>query len=78
MITINTKIPDALFRQAQTIAEREQITLDEFVALALASQVSSWETGKTFMMRAEQGDWQRAREVLAKAPDVEPDEHDKP
>ena len=77
MTTINTKIPDTLFRQAVTIAEREQMTLDQFIALALASQISSWEVGKTFTERAKRGDWGKAREVLAKAPNAEPEDYDK-
>ena len=77
MTTISTKIPDALFRQAKTIAEREDITLDQFIALALASQISSWEIGKTFTERAKKGDWEKARQVLANAPDVEPEDNDK-
>ncbi len=71
MTTINTKVPDALFRQAKQIAEREEISLDEFVALALASQISSWNAGKSFAERAKNGDWEKAREILAKTPDVE-------
>jgi len=77
MTTINTKIPDTLFRQAVTIAEREQMTLDQFIALALASQISSWEVGKTFTERAKRGDWEKAREVLTKVLDVEPEDYDK-
>lgn len=77
MTTISTKIPDTLFRQAKIIAEREDMTLDEFIALALASQISSWNVGKTFTERAQKGDWEKAREVLAKAPDVEPEDYDK-
>lgn len=77
MTTISTKIPDALFRQAKTIAEREDLTLDEFIALALASQISSWNVGKSFNERAERGDWKKAREILAKVPDVEPEDYDK-
>jgi hypothetical protein len=77
MTTISTKIPDTLFRQAKTIAEREDITLDEFIALALASQISSWNVGKNFHERAKRGDWEKAREVLAKALDVEPEDYDK-
>lgn len=77
MTTINTKIPDTLFRQAKTIAEREEMTLDQFIALALASQISSWNVGKSFNERAERGDWGKTREVLAKAPDVEAEDHDK-
>jgi len=77
MTTINTKIPDTLFRQAVTIAEREEMTLDQFIALALASQISSWEVGKTFTERAKRGDWENAREVLAKVPDFETEDYDK-
>lgn len=77
MTNIETKIPDALYRQAQAIAEREQISLDEFIAIALAGQVSAWETKRTFAQRAAKGDWKTALEVLAKAPDVEPEDFDK-
>lgn len=77
MTTISTKIPDTLFRQAKSIAEREDMTLDEFIAVALASQISSWETGKTFTERAKRGDWQKSREILSKAPDAEPEDFDK-
>ncbi len=77
MTTISTKIPDTLFRQAVTIAEREEMTLDQFISLALASQISSWEVGKNFTERAKRGDWEKAREVLARVPDVEPEDYDK-
>ncbi len=77
MTTINTKIPDTLFRQAVTIAEREEMTLDQFIALALASQISSWNVGESFNQRAKQGDWEKAREILAKAPDIETEDYDK-
>jgi hypothetical protein len=77
MTTISTKIPDVLFRHATSIAEREDMTLDQFIALALASQISSWEIGKSLTDRAENGDWEKAKRVLATAPDTEPDDFDK-
>jgi len=77
MTTINTKIPDALFRQAKTIADDEEMTLDQFIALALASQISSWNVGKTFAERAAKGDWEKARKILAKVPDTEAEDYDK-
>ena len=77
MTKLNTKIPDALFRQAQTIADREQISLDQFIAIALASQVSVWETHQNVTERAKIGDWEKAQEILAKAPDFEPENYDK-
>ena len=77
MTTTNTKIPDTLLRQVMTIAEDEEMTLDQFIALALASQISSWNVGKTFAERAAKGDWGKAREILAKAPDIEAEDYDK-
>ncbi len=77
MTTINTSIPDALFRQAQTIAAREEISLDQFIAIALASQVSVWDTRRSFAARAKNGDWEKAQAVLAQAPDTEPEDYDK-
>ncbi len=57
--------------------ESEEITSDEFISLALASQVSSWNVGKKFAVRAKNGDWEKAREILAKAPDIEAEDFDR-
>ena len=76
MTNIATKIPDALFRQVQSIAEREELSLDQFISIALASQVSVWEMRESFVERAKQGDWKKAQEILAKAPDRAPEEFD--
>ncbi|MBS1810599.1 MAG: hypothetical protein JST84_20720 [Acidobacteria bacterium] len=70
MKNIPTTLPDTLLRQAQAIAAREQMLLDQFISLALASQVSVWDA------RAKQGDWQKAQEILAQAPNTEPEEFD--
>lgn len=77
MTSISTKLPDTLLRQARNIAEREEISLDQFIALALAGQVSAWETRRSFAERAKVGDWEKAREILADAPNVEPEDYDK-
>jgi hypothetical protein len=77
MTTINANIPDSLFRHVQSIAEREEITIEQFIALALAGQVASWEAGREFEQRAKRGDWKRAIEILDKAPDVEPPPEDR-
>ncbi len=60
----------------QSIAEREELSLDQFISLALASQVSVWEARANFAERAKQGDWQKAQEILAKAPHNDPEEFD--
>ena len=77
MTTISTNIPDTIFRHAKSLADREEITLDQFVALAMASQISSWEVGQIFTERAKKGNWEKAREILAMGSDLEPEPEDR-
>jgi len=59
------------------MAEREGLTLDQFLAIALSGQLSSLDTARSFEERASRGSWAKMRELLANAPDVEPEEYDK-
>ena len=40
MTTVETQIPDSLYKQVKSLAERESITVDQLVSIALAAQVS--------------------------------------
>ena len=44
MTTIETRIPDSLYQQVKSFAERESISVDQLVSIALAVQVSAWLT----------------------------------
>jgi hypothetical protein len=77
MTTIETQIPDSLYKQVKSLAERESISVDQLVSIALASQVSAWLTKDYLAERAARGSWDKALEVLAQAPDVEPADHDR-
>lgn len=77
MTTIETQIPDSLYKQVQSLAERESISVDQLVSIALAGQVSAWLTKDYLAERAARGSWDKALEVLAQAPDVEPADHDR-
>ncbi len=76
MTKIESRIPNALFAQAKQLAERENISLDQLVTIALTAQVSAWMTQGYLETLAARGDWQCACEVLAKAPDTQPPAHD--
>ena len=76
MTKIESRIPDALYAQVKQLAERENISLDQLVTIALTAQVSAWTAQDYLETRAARGKWQRAREVLAKAPDAQPPAHD--
>jgi hypothetical protein len=75
MTTIETQIPDSLYKQVKSLAERESISIDQLVSIALAGQVSAWLTKDYLAERAARGSWDKALKVLAQAPDVEPADH---
>ncbi|MBX3288841.1 MAG: hypothetical protein KF855_05790 [Acidobacteria bacterium] len=77
MTTISANLPDSLLRRAKKIAESEGLTLDQFLAMALSGQLSSWDTARALEDRAKHGDWNRMRKLLSKAPDVEPEDYDR-
>ena len=77
MTILKAQIPDSLYKQVEALATREEVTIDQLVAIALSAQVSAWMTKDYLEERAKRGSWQKFQEVLAKVPDVEPEEDDK-
>lgn len=77
MSDLIVKIPDSLYKQVTELAERESISLDQLVAIALSAQVSAWMTEDYVVERAKRGNWEQFKQVLMKVPDVEPEEFDK-
>ena len=77
MTRLESQIPDSLYKQVKTLAERESISIDQLVSIALAAQVSAWLTKDYIAERAARGSWDKALEVLAQVPDVEPPVYDR-
>jgi len=44
MINLETKVPDALYQQLESLARREDISVEQLVLIALSAQVSAWMT----------------------------------
>lgn len=72
MTTIEAKVPDYLARLAHEAAEKEHVSVDQIVALALASQVSAWRVRDDMATRAARGNVADFDRILAKVPDVPP------
>jgi hypothetical protein len=47
------------------------------VAIALAAQVSAWNTKDYLEEKSRNGSWEKFQQVLAKVPAVEPEDDDK-
>jgi len=53
---LNITLPDSLAKKAAELAEKEQISLDQFVSLAVAEKMSAWLTEGYVAERAKRGD----------------------
>jgi hypothetical protein len=77
MSTISLHLPRSLHETARALAEKENVSLDQLITLALAEKVSALMTEDYLLERARRAGPQRCREALAKVADVEPEAHDR-
>ncbi len=77
MSVLNVLLPDSLYRSLQELANRDGLSIDQFVALAVAEKISALATESYLQERAKRGERSKYDAVLAKVPDVEPELHDK-
>ncbi|HEY9800667.1 MAG TPA: hypothetical protein V6D25_09935 [Leptolyngbyaceae cyanobacterium] len=77
MTDLNVKIPESLYKQIEALAAKENMSIEQLVAVALSAQVSAWMTKDYLEEKAKRGSWDKFQQVLNKVPDVEPDDYDK-
>jgi predicted HicB family RNase H-like nuclease len=44
MTDLNVKIPESLYKQIEALGTKENISIEQLVAVALSAQVSAWMT----------------------------------
>jgi hypothetical protein len=74
---MNVNIPESLRRRAQALAQDDGVSLDQFIATALAEKVAVLDADSYISARAARGSREKFERVLTKVPDVEPDERDR-
>ena len=72
MTTIKANVPDYLAKLAAEAAEKENISLDQVVSLALSSQVTAWKLRDDIATRAKRANLAEFDRILARVPDVPP------
>jgi hypothetical protein len=77
MSTMSLRLPDSLHATARELAKKEHASVNQFIATAVAEKVSALMTEDYLGKRAKRGSRDAFRSVLAKVPDVEPDERDR-
>ena len=76
MSTLSLRLPESLHRQVKELAREEGISINQFVATAVAEKMSALLTEEYLSKRARRGSRERYDAALAEVPDVEPDEWD--
>jgi hypothetical protein len=76
MKTIEAKIPEPVLKQAQELAARENIPLEQIISLAVAQSVGVWSNESYVALRAKHASRAKFLDALKEAPDVEPPEYD--
>jgi hypothetical protein len=72
-----SKIPDAVLKQARELAEREKIPLEQIISLAVTQAVGIWSGQSYIAMRAARADKENFMAALRQVPDSEPPEYDR-
>jgi len=78
MSRMSFRLPESLHRALKEIAERENISANQFVTLAIAEKISALATAEFFQQRANRApSRERFNTLLAKAPPIELEEEDR-
>lgn len=76
MSAISVRLPESLHEKVRELAERDNVSINQFITLALAEKISAMMTEEYLAERAKRGSREKFDAVLHKVPDVEPDEQD--
>lgn len=77
MSALNVQLPDSLYKNLQKLAAQDGVSLDQFVALAVAEKISALTTEGYLQERGSRGNRSKYEDVLAKVPNVDPEPYDK-
>ncbi|MCA9964035.1 MAG: toxin-antitoxin system HicB family antitoxin [Anaerolineales bacterium] len=77
MGTLSIRIPDYLHKGLRELADKEGISINQLITLAIAEKLSALATEDYIAQRAAKGSRAKYEAVLAKVPDVEPLELDR-
>lgn len=77
MSTISLRLPDSLHKQVRKLAEKESVSINQLITLALAEKISALMTEEYLEERAKRGSRKKFERAMAKVPKVKPDEYDR-
>lgn len=77
MSTLSIRLPESLHKQVKELAENEGISMNQFIALAVAEKMSALMTVEYLEERARRGHREKFDAILEKVPEARPEEYDR-
>lgn len=77
MSTISVRLPDSLHKMAKSIASEDHISMNQFIASAVAEKISALTTESYLKERADRASAEKFRAALAAVPDTAPEDFDR-
>jgi hypothetical protein len=75
--TISLKLPESLHKRIQELANKDQVSIDQFVISAVAEKISAFMTKDYLEARSKRSNKRKFEQAMAKVPEVEPEEYDR-
>ena len=76
MTLINVRLPDSIHEKIREVAERDGISVDQFLASAAAEKLAAFLSDDYLEVRARRSSREAFEGALAKVPEVPPDPGD--
>ena len=77
MSTLSLRLPDSIHERVKEFAQKEGISINQFIASAVTEKISAFATKDYLEKRAGRADVNKFEKALSQIPDVEPEEYDK-
>jgi hypothetical protein len=77
MSTLSLRLPESLHKQVRELAEREGISINQFVVTAVAEKMSALLTEEYLEERARRGNRKRFERAMAKVKNQPPESKDR-
>jgi len=77
MSTLSLRIPESIYQRVKEFAQKDGISINQFIASALSEKISAFATKDYLELRASRADQKKYREALSKIPDTESEAFDR-
>lgn len=77
MSTLSVRLPDSLHKKIKELAEKEGVSMNQLITLAVSEKMSALLTVDYLKERAENASEQKFKNIMDQVPDLEPEEYDK-